>query len=89
MVNVNVCIVVVNHHDSAICRVELDILDLIACLRSLMAWFLVFLRLHNHLVGHVATMIDRVRSDISGALGLQLLLSDGHTVLAWTLLVIL
>jgi hypothetical protein len=50
-------VIIINNDDSAIGGVELHVLQLVTCLRSLMGWLRVLLRLNNNLVRKVASVI--------------------------------
>lgn len=60
MADVDVCVVVIYHHNATICCVKMHVLELVACLRSLVCWFYVLLRLLLDLVTKVPAMVDAV-----------------------------
>ena len=60
VVDIDICVIVIYHHDSAIRGVQLHILELVPCLGPLMGRFLVLLGLDLNLVTQISPVIDAV-----------------------------
>jgi hypothetical protein len=54
---IDIGVIIINNYDSAISSIQMDVLDLVSCLRPLMVGLAVLLRLYHHLVRKVASVI--------------------------------